>query len=223
MSIGGFAAHRAALDHAAGTLELSLSDAQAEQLLRYLALVAKWTQVYNLTAVRDPAEMLTHHLFDCLAAVPPLQRQAGNLPGLKLLDVGSGAGLPGVVFAVCFPDWQVHCIDTVAKKAAFVQQAAAELGLLNLQGVHGRVEKVMTPHDVVCARAFASLADFTAWTRSALASGGVWMALKGKHPEAELEALPPNIDVFHVEPLAVPQLNADRCIVWMRPVVHPVA
>ncbi len=200
-------------------LGLSLSDPQLGQLLDYLGLIAKWTRVYNLTAVRDPAEMMTHHLLDSLAVVAPLRRhlqQAGLEQGGRLLDVGSGAGLPGVVIAICCPAVAVSCVDTVAKKAAFIRQAALALKLPNLTGLHARVETITQPFDVVCSRAFASLADFTQWSAAALAPQGVWMAMKGKNPAAELAALPPAIEVFHVEQLQVPGLDAERCIVWMR-------
>lgn len=196
-------------------LGLDLGDAQITQLLDYLDLIAKWNKVYNLTAVRDPAEMLTHHLLDSLAAVPALRRHSGGKP-LSLLDVGSGAGLPGVVFAICCPEVRVDCVDTVAKKAAFIQQAAATLKLANLKGVHARVENLAGPYDVICSRAFASLADFVNWSSPALAEGGVWLAMKGKHPADEIAALPPGIDMFHVEQLEVPGLDAERCLVWMK-------
>jgi len=201
-------------------LQLNLADAQVAQLLDYQALIGKWTKVYNLTAVRDPAEMLTHHLLDSLAAVLPLRRhlqKAGLLQGAKLLDVGSGAGLPGVVIAICCPEVAVTCVDTVAKKAAFIKQAALALKLPNLTGLHARVETISTPFEVICSRAFASLADFTNWSVDALAHQGAWMALKGKHPADEIAALPTGVEVFHVEQLQVPGLNAERCIVWMRP------
>jgi 16S rRNA (guanine527-N7)-methyltransferase len=193
-------------------LHLDLNDTQIGQLL-----IAKWTQVYNLTAVRDPAEMLTHHLLDSLAVIAPLRRhlaQAG-LGRASLLDVGSGAGLPGVVIAICCPEVTVSCVDTVAKKAAFIKQAALALKLPNLTGVHARVETIAQPFDVICSRAFASLHDFTQWSVGALAPGGVWMAMKGKHPADEMGALPAWAGVFHVEQLQVPGLDAERCIVWM--------
>ena len=201
-------------------LQLELSDQQITQLLDYQALIAKWTQVYNLTAVRDPAEMLTHHLLDSLAAVPPLARhlqQAGRVQGADLLDVGSGAGLPGVVMAICCPGVTVTCVDTVAKKAAFIKQVALVLKLPNLKGLHARVESITQTFDVIGSRAFASLHDFTQWSVGALAPSGVWMAMKGKHPADEMAALPPTVAVFHVEQLTVPGLDAERCIVWMRP------
>ena len=200
-------------------LALDLNDTQIHQLLDYQNMIGKWTRVYNLTAVRDPSEMLTHHLLDSLAAIAPLQRylqKAGLDQSSHLLDVGSGAGLPGVVVAVCCPTVAVTCVDTVAKKAAFIKQAALALRLPKLTGLHARVESIEQPFDVICSRAFASLPDFTQWSAGALAPGGVWMAMKGKQPAGELAALPPSVEVFHVEQLCVPGLDAERCVVWMR-------
>ena len=200
-------------------LQLELTDSQVGQLLDYQDLIGKWTKVYNLTAVRDPVDMMTHHLLDSLAAVPPLRRHlrnTGQEQGACLLDVGSGAGLPGVVIAICCPEVAVTCVDTVAKKAAFIKQAALALKLPNLSGLHARVETITTLFDVICSRAFASLADFTQWSGDALAPHGAWMAMKGKKPAEEVAALPPTVEVFHVEQLQVPGLDAERCIVWMR-------
>ena len=201
------------------TLGLELDEAQIAKLLDFMGLLQKWNKVYNLTAVRDPQEMLTHHLLDSLAAVAPLRRQVATLgQGVRLLDVGSGGGLPGVVFAICCPDVDVSCVDTVGKKAAFIQQAAVALKLRNLHGLHARVETLTTPFDIISCRAFASLPDFVVWSRAALAAPhGVWLAMKGKRPDDEVAALPPDVQVFHVEPLTVPGLDAERCIVWMRP------
>lgn len=210
---------RPALEAGLVKLGLALSPQQVDQLLAYQALIAQWNKVYNLTAVRDPQEMLTHHLLDSLAAVPPLLRQTEGR-ALSVLDVGSGGGLPGVVLAIVCPHLTVHCVDTVAKKAAFVQQVAASLKLPNLRGIHARVESLKADagqgYDVVCSRAFASLLDFTTWSRAALKPDAVWMAMKGKHPADELAALPSDVEVFHVEQLQVPGLDAERCIVWMR-------
>jgi 16S rRNA (guanine527-N7)-methyltransferase len=201
-------------------LGLTLAADQVDQLLAYLDLLQKWNRVYNLTAVREPTEMLTHHLLDSLAAVAPLRRHTGGETA-RLLDVGSGGGLPGVVIAVTCPEIAVSCVDTVGKKAAFIQQAAATLKVPNLRGLHARVESLGTEEDggfdVVCSRAFASLTDFTTWSKAALKPGGVWMAMKGKHPAEEIAALTDDVDMFHVEPLAVPGLDAERCIVWLRP------
>ena len=203
-------------------LGLAVPPEQQSQLLAYMDLIAKWTKVYNLTAVRDAQEMLTHHLLDSLAVIGPLRRELAKLvlpeghAQIHLLDVGSGAGLPGIVIAITCPDVSVTCVDTVAKKAAFIQQVAATLKLPNLKGLHARVESLTEPYDVVSSRAFASLIDFTSWSHSALATHGVWMAMKGKHPDQELAALPESTQVFHVEQLQVPGLDAERCIVWMR-------
>ena len=244
-------------------LGVALSDAQTDALMGYLGLLHKWSKVYNLTAVRDPLEMVTLHLLDSLAVIPALLRHlatphnateraalAGQStstststspsPGPasaslaaasagkpaqaqpnRLLDVGSGAGLPGVVIAIACPHIQVTCIDAVAKKAAFVQQVAASLRLANLRGLHQRIEHMDTAHAVVCSRAFASLADFVHGSAKALAPGGAWLALKGKTPTEELSALGPKVAVFHVEQLQVPGLDAQRCLVWMRPSAAP--
>ena len=208
----------AALRAGLAELHLSLSDAQVQGLLDYQNLIGKWNKVYNLTAVRDPAEMLTHHLLDSLAAVAPLQKhlQDRGLTNARVLDVGAGAGLPGVVLAICCPTLALTCVDTVGKKAAFIKHVALALGLPNLMGLHARVETITQPFDVICSRAFASLADFTGWSQAALAPGGAWMALKGKHPAEELAMLPPNVAMFHVEPLTVPGLAAERCIIWLQ-------
>lgn len=203
------------LGSAAQALGLDLAPDQGRKLLAYLDLIAKWNKVYNLTAVRDADEMLVQHLFDSLAVVGPLRRHTAAKP-IRLLDVGSGAGLPGVVIAICCAEIQVECVDTVGKKAAFIQQAAAELRLPNLRGVHDRVEHLSAHHDVVSSRAFASLPDFVAWSAHALSEGGVWLAMKGKRPDAEIAELPAQAEVFHVEQLNVPELDAERCIVWMR-------
>jgi len=201
-------------------LGLDLDAKQLDQLLDYLDLLQKWGKVYNLTSVRVPAEMLTHHLLDSLAIVRPLQGQLAKL-GLAgragLLDVGSGAGLPGVVVAVCCPHVDVSCVDTVSKKAAFIQQAALSLRVPNLKGIHARVENLPGAYDVVVSRAFASLVDFTHLSVKQMAPGALWLAMKGKMPDAEVADLPASVKVFHVEQLVVPGLNAERCLVWMRP------
>lgn len=173
------------LRQGAADLGTALSDQQAEQLLAYGTLMLKWNKVYNLTALRDPASVLTHHL-------------------------------PGVVIAIMRPDLEVSCLDAVAKKAAFVQQVAAELDLPNLRGLHARVESLTGSYEVISSRAFASLPDFFNGSRHLLAPDGVWLAMKGKVPTDELAALPQGIAVFHVEQLTVPSLDAERCIVWAR-------
>lgn len=197
-------------------LSLELLPQQVQGLLDYAALIAKWTQVYNLTALRDPASILSHHILDSLAVLPSLQAHIQASGCDAVLDVGSGAGLPGVVIALCCPDVRVDCVDTVGKKAAFIQQAALALKLPRLRGVHARVEQLTAQYPLVTSRAFASLPDFVAASREQLAPGGVWMAMKGQMPDAEMADLPADVEVFHVEPLQVPRLDAQRCLVWMR-------
>ena len=213
------AAHAAALTSlqaAATALAVPLSAPQAELLFAYLAMLQRWNSTYNLTAVRDPAQMLTQHLADCLAIIQPLRRFCGNAP-YRLLDVGSGGGLPGVVIAALNPQLDVTCVDSVGKKAAFVRQVAGELRLPNLHAEHARVEQLtLPPVHLVTSRAFASLADFTRLTRQHVACGGAWLAMKGKHPAEEIDGLPRDVEVFHVEQLSVPGLDASRCLVWMR-------
>jgi 16S rRNA (guanine527-N7)-methyltransferase len=203
-------------------LRLDLPAPTQVQLLRYLDLMAHWNRVYNLTAVREPAAMLTQHLLDCLAIVPPLQRQLAEAgqgcAGLRVLDVGSGAGLPGVVLAICEPGWQVTCVDAVAKKASFIRQVALELGLSNLQASHQRVEAMAgEAFGLITSRAFATLADFVNLTRERLAPGGHWVAMKAHLTPDEREGVPADVELFHVEPLLVPGLDAARCLAWLRP------
>ncbi|AIJ44235.1 16S rRNA methyltransferase [Comamonas testosteroni TK102] len=212
---------RTQLEQGVQALKLDLAPAQIDLLMSFMDLLQKWNKVYNLTSVRDPQEMLTHHLLDSLAAVPALLRHVSSLrveegKRLPLLDVGSGGGLPGVVFAICCPQIDVNCVDTVGKKAAFIQQVAASLRLPNLRGIHDRVENLKTQYPVISCRAFASLVDFTTWSRKALAEDGIWFAMKGKHPDEEIAALPADVKVFHVEPLQVPGLDAERCVIWLK-------
>jgi 16S rRNA (guanine527-N7)-methyltransferase len=209
----------AGLEAGLAALRLSLLPSQTQALLDYLALLQKWNQVYNLTALREPERMLSHHLIDCLAVVDPLRKQLQAMaasPAPRLLDVGSGAGLPGAILAICLPELQVDCVDTVAKKATFIQQVALSLRLPNLRGIHARVESLSAAYQVISARAFSSLPDLVAGSQAALSPGGVWMAMKGKTPEDEMRALPPAVQVSRVELLEVPDLDAQRCIVWMR-------
>lgn len=208
---------------AAGTrsMGLNLDDTQIDRLLGYLDLLLQWNKVYNLTAIRDRRHALTHHLLDSLSVLPPLQRHIGSLgisQPISLLDVGSGGGLPGVVLAIVMPSLTVTCVDTVAKKAGFIRQAGVELGLPNLHARHSRVEDLSgVAFDVITSRAFSSLPDLIHLTRTLLKGTGVWMAMKGQFPQAEIDALPADTQVFHVEPLHVPGLDAERCLVWIQP------
>jgi 16S rRNA (guanine527-N7)-methyltransferase len=202
----------------ASVLGLPMGDGQADALVAYLELLKRWNSTYNLTAVRDPADMLTQHLADCLAVVPAVEQWYALHPGgRRILDVGSGGGLPGVVLAVMLPTMDVTCVDTVGKKAAFIQQVALELGLRNLHAVHSRVESMKdAPFDLIVSRAFASLSEFTRLTEARLRDTGEWLAMKGREPGEEIAALAPGRQVFHVEHVAVPGLDAQRCLVWMR-------
>ena len=196
-------------------LGLHLSDAQHQHLLTYIDLLQKWNRVYNLTAVKDPEHMLTQHVLDCLAVVRPLKETA---PSAKnLLDVGAGGGLPSVVLAIACPGLTVLAVDAVAKKAAFIQSIAHTLGLANLQAQHARVESLNQTFDVVCSRAYASLTDFVLSSRACLAPNGWWMAMKGAVPTEEITHLTDDIEVVQTQKLSVPDLDAQRCLVWMRP------
>ena len=205
-----------ALSEGLQSLSLELTQAQQQALLDYIALLGKWNKVYNLTAVREPEQMLSQHVLDCLAVLPPLKQVFPE--ALDLIDVGAGGGLPSVVFAIACPHWQITAVDTVAKKAAFIQTTAHSLRLVNLKAVHSRVEALTGGFDVVTCRAYASLRDFCDSSRHLLKPNGVWMAMKAKLSAEELTDLPATVRVDKVEPLAVPGLDADRCLVWMRPV-----
>ena len=197
---------------AAGVAELGVEVGPETQkkLLAYLELMAKWNRVYNLTALRNPGEWVTHHLLDSLSVLPHIQ-------GPLVVDVGSGAGLPGLVLAMVRPDWQVVSVEAVDKKAAFQRQAAAELALTNVKVEGRRVEDVVLEGgaDTVVSRAFSSLADFVNLTRHLLKPGGQWAAMKGKLPEGEIAALPKDVKVRQIVELKVPRLNAERCVVLM--------
>ncbi len=202
------------LRHGCEVLGLSLSDLQYQQLLAYLDQLQKWNRVYNLTSVKTPEHMLTHHVLDCLAVVMPLIEVAPN--ARRLLDVGAGGGLPSVILAITCPQLSIVAVDAVAKKTAFIQSAAHALGLPHLQAQHARVETLGQSFDVVCSRAYASLADFVGTSRGCLADGGWWMAMKGQIPQAEIDDLPTDISVMKTQKLSVPGLDAQRCLVWMQ-------
>ncbi len=245
-------------------LHLPAEPAQIQALIRYLDLLERWNVTYNLTAVRERAQMRSQHVADCLAILPSLARHAQSTWGaapLRLLDVGSGGGLPGVVIALFMPHWQVTCVDAVGKKTAFIQQVAGQLGLGNLRALHSRVEALkadagmqlvhkpapsarpsfipqLIPRasadssgfELITARAFSSLAELVRLTQHLLAPGGIWVAMKARLEDGELAALAaseegahqhPNAPMFHVEPIAVPGLEAQRCLVWMQPSAGP--
>jgi len=198
----------------AAELGMQLRRSDADRLVTYVRLIEHWNATYNLTSVRDPNEMVTQHLLDCLAAAAALRRRRGEGVGERVIDVGSGAGLPGLVMALVFPDREITCVDSVGKKTAFITQAAGALGLSNAKAVHGRIEKLGGHFDVVASRAFAALGDFVEATGHLLAASGTWMAMKGKVPDEEIARLGKAF-TFHVEPLTVPRLAAHRCVVWI--------
>jgi 16S rRNA (guanine527-N7)-methyltransferase len=263
------------------SLGLDAEPAQVQALSTYLDLLERWNATYNLTAVRERAQMRSQHLADCLAVIPSLVLHAQSKldasdgkphkrAPLRLLDVGSGGGLPGVVIALFQPHWQVTCVDAVGKKTAFIQQVAGRLALPNLHAVHSRVENLKAGataiaagstrgagaagtgapaaaapaggadgaagrFDLITSRAFSSLAEMVRLTRHLLAPGGVWAAMKGRLEEGELAQLAATstapdgssavaaAQVFHVEQLAVPGLDAQRCLVWMQPAPTPAS
>jgi len=192
-------------------MDLPLWAAQREQLMDYLALMAKWNGVYNLTSLRDPMQMVTHHLLDSLAAVSAFE-------GAKnVLDVGAGGGLPGIVLAIARPDMQVSLIDTVHKKTAFLTQVKAELGLKNVTVYTMKVQDLKAgPFDVITSRAFADLSDFVNWSGHLLGEGGKFIALKGTAPANEQERLPGEWKIQELRPIKVPKVEAERHLVFIK-------
>ena len=190
---------------------LDLSGEQQDKLLAYVEMLKKWNKTYNLTALRDESQIISHHLLDSLTLPPYLEGAQ------TMLDVGSGGGQPGIPAAVCRPDLQITLLDANTKKTSFLQQAAIELELKNVRVVSGRVEAVQGLRaDVITSRAFAELADFVNWTAHLLQDGGCWAAMKGVYPAAEIDKLPDSVCVERVDKIRVPQLNAERHMVILR-------
>ncbi|WP_322043612.1 16S rRNA (guanine(527)-N(7))-methyltransferase RsmG [Paraburkholderia sp. J67] len=200
------------LKEGADALSLDLNERQHEQLLDYVTLLAKWNAVYNLTAIRDPRQMLIQHILDSLSILPHLPSRENA----TVLDVGSGGGLPGIVLAIARPDWHVTLNDIVHKKTAFQSQAKAELKLTNLAVVTGRVEslrpgiEVPKKFDLIVSRAFAELSDFVTLARHLVADGGAIWAMKGVRPDGEIERLPEGAHAVRTIRLTVPMLDAER-------------
>jgi 16S rRNA (guanine527-N7)-methyltransferase len=196
-------------------LNVLLSDSVQQKLLDYVALLAKWNAVYNLTAIRDPRQMLIQHILDSLAIIPSVAKRNP----CTALDVGSGGGLPGIVMAIVLPDCHVTLNDIVHKKTAFQSQAKLQLGLTNLSVVTGRVEslqpgvEVPGKFDLIVSRAFAELADFVTLARHLVADEGRIFAMKGVRPEAEIARLPAGATVLGIERLRVPMLDAERHLI----------
>lgn len=197
------------LSEGLAALGLDLPDAAQHKLLAFRDLLLKWNRTYNLTALRDPEQAISHHLLDSLAILPHVG------PG-ALLDVGSGGGLPGIPLAIARPELTVSMVDTVQKKATFLQQAAIELGLKNVSAHHARVEEMSGQYAQISSRAFAEIGLFISLTRHLLAPGGRWLAMKGVRPDAELQALPADVTVEAIIPLAVPGLDAERHLIILK-------
>jgi 16S rRNA (guanine527-N7)-methyltransferase len=209
-----------ALHDASTNLGLYISGEQESRLVSYVDLLSRWNGVYNLTALKDKDALFTHHVLDCLSVVTPLRRQLPSTEPIKVLDAGSGAGLPGVILAIMEPRLRVVCVDAVSKKTAFVSHVASELRVANLRAEHRRLEEINScDSDVVTSRALSSLRDLVRLTGGALAPAGIWMAMKGKVPSQEISSVSEHAEVFHVEQIKVPYLQAERCLVWMRPLL----
>ncbi|WP_245153826.1 16S rRNA (guanine(527)-N(7))-methyltransferase RsmG [Allopusillimonas ginsengisoli] len=199
---------------------VAVSADQALALQAYIEQLQRWNRTYNLTALRHPDQMLVQHIFDSLSIVKPISEELykNTVNNPKIMDIGSGAGLPGVVLAIMRPEWQIECVDAVQKKMAFVRQMSGSLKLPNLQATHARVEQLGPANaDIVVSRAFASLADFADLAGRHVASQGWLLAMKGQSPDEEQAALQQqtNWRVSRLEPLHVPELDAQRCLVWM--------
>lgn len=214
MSVFDRVALTAMLADGVAAMGLPIGNDQIDKMISYLALLSKWNAVYNLTAVRDPREMVRQHLLDSLSAAHAFS-DAKNV-----LDVGAGGGLPGMILAITFPGMRVSMIDTVSKKTAFLTQAKTELGLANVTVHTGRVEalQVAQKFDVITSRAFSELNNFVNWSGHLLADGGQFIAMKGVAPDEEIGRLPPGWTVEAVEPLSVPGLDAERHLVYIKKV-----
>ncbi|BCN94446.1 ribosomal RNA small subunit methyltransferase G [Thiomicrorhabdus immobilis] len=199
---------RAVLIEGLDNLQIELSAEQIDKLMAYLALLQKWNKVYNLTAIRDPQEMLIKHLLDSLAVVPYIKQN-------RIIDVGTGGGLPGIPLAICFPEKQIDLLDSNSKKTRFLIQAKAELGLVNTQVIHSRVEEYQPEplYEAVISRAFASIQDMLDWTHHLIPQGGIWWAMKAQKDFEDLTKLPGLVKVEDVIELHVPKLNAERMLV----------
>ncbi|WP_278957198.1 16S rRNA (guanine(527)-N(7))-methyltransferase RsmG [Aquipseudomonas alcaligenes] len=205
--------HADELAQGAQTLGVALSPLQQEQLLAYLALLIKWNKAYNLTAVRNPDEMVSRHLLDSLSVVPFVAQYGDNW-----LDVGSGGGMPGIPLAILFPERRFTLLDSNGKKTRFLTQVKLELKLANLEVIHSRVEEFrpQVPFSGICSRAFSSLQDFTDWTRH-LGNGDThWLAMKGVQPDDELQALPADFRLQSCDVLKVPGCQGQRHLLILR-------
>lgn len=199
------------LAHGLQEMNVDLCDEKQQKLIHYIALLCKWNSTYNLTALRNEDKMLSHHVLDSLTVLAALPNHSGSL-----IDVGSGGGMPGIPLAIARPDWQITLIDSNSKKTAFLQQAVIELALDNITVQTGRIEALHGQQfNIITSRAFAELNDFVRVSRQLLAPNGTWLAMKGVYPYEEIEQLPENVVVDEVRVVQVPQLNAERHLVFM--------
>ncbi|MCQ4165928.1 16S rRNA (guanine(527)-N(7))-methyltransferase RsmG [Tahibacter harae] len=197
------------LDEGLAALGQDLPAALRERLIDYVELLARWNAAYNLTAVRDPGEMVHRHLLDSLAIAP-------HVSGATLADLGSGAGLPGIPLALVAPERQVTLVDSNGKKARFLREAVRTLKLANVRVIEGRVQDVPGQFDCITARAFATLADMLNWAGGLLAEGGSWLAMKGRLQEEEIAALPAGFQIARILPLQVPGSEGERHLIVVR-------
>lgn len=207
------------IQQAAQSLGIDVSVEQRQSLQDYLVQLQRWNKTYNLTAIRDPQQMLVQHVFDSLAVVAPLRRHASADTALHILDIGSGAGLPGIIIGIMQPNWRITCVDAVEKKTAFIRQAASVLRLKNVAAQHNRIEMIQPLQaNLAVSRAFASLKDFAELTQTHIVEGGRLLAMKGKIPDDEISELERETDwrVDATEQLEVPMLDAQRCLLWLK-------
>lgn len=213
--MSGMQAYLSRIREAMAALSIDGDTVHATLMLQYLEQLQRWNRTYNLTAIRDPERMLVQHVFDSLAVIPVL-RQISTRQDKRVVDVGSGAGLPGIILAICEPGWQLICVDAVQKKTAFIQQAAGILGLPNVHAVHGRIEAIEPlGADIVISRAFSSLSDFVQISERHLSDSGMMLAMKGHVLDEEHDELVRHTDwrIERVFPLQVPELDAQRCLI----------
>jgi 16S rRNA (guanine527-N7)-methyltransferase len=195
----------------------SVAGRMAEELRQYLALLTKWNKVYNLTAITEPEQMITHHVLDSLAIAKPLDSLLPRDRGARVLDVGSGAGLPGIPLAIARPAWQLTLLDGNSKKTAFIAQAAAEIGLSNVRVATARAESfVSAPFDIIVCRAYSTLRNFVITTRSLLGPAGWWAAMKGGVPRDEMRELPFDVECRDIRRLRVPGLDGERHLLLLK-------
>lgn len=194
---------RSRLEHGVAALGLSLDTTVIEQLLAYQALLQRWNASYNLTAIRDPGEQISRHILDSLTILP-------HVRGRRLADIGTGPGLPGLILAIAEPGREITLVDSNGKKVRFLREVIRSLGLKDVHAIQSRVEQIEGQFDCITARAFASLADMLAWGGHLLAPGGLWLAMKGRHPDEELHALPADFECLRSLPLRVPGVEGER-------------